>query len=149
MSTLVIALFKKNQMIRDMEKALNPGNCKNSPNKWDFVKKPGIPGHACGVPTLPDPNVRAYIVDFYQQTLSVGCSDPKECSTRGCDPYLSVFTHKRFCYPNIRKPNLENWQSDQAFVNTFIYVSYDLLNHLNLFPVTRESTLCRSGKFKA
>jgi len=93
-------------------------NCKNSP-QWDFVTtESDLPGRACGLPTLP---TIAYLLDVYQQLLDVECSDPKECSTRGCDPYLSVFTSKWFCFPNIRKPNLKNWQSDQAFVNTFLY----------------------------
>ena len=132
-----------------MKAALYPDNCKNYQHWWDFVKRPGLTGLACGVPTLLTPRNGPYIVDFFQQFLGVSCSDPAECSTWGCDPYLSVFTSEQFCYPNMRKPNLENWQSDQAFVNTFLYVSHDLLNQLNLFPVTRESILCRSRKFKA
>eukprot|EP00090_Calanus_glacialis_P043131 TRINITY_DN7631_c0_g1_i7.p1 TRINITY_DN7631_c0_g1~~TRINITY_DN7631_c0_g1_i7.p1 ORF type:complete len:921 (-),score=153.36 TRINITY_DN7631_c0_g1_i7:68-2830(-) len=116
---IATGLFKNYPTVRTVLEALNSiTNCKNSP-QWDFV--PGganLPGHACGLPTLP---TIEFLLDVYQQLQDVECSDPRECSTWGCDPYLSVFTSKWFCYPNIRKPNLLNWQSDQAFVNQFLY----------------------------
>ena len=122
---IATGLFKNYPTVRTVLEALNSiTNCKNSP-QWDFV--PGganLPGHACGLPTLP---TIEYLLDVYQQLQDVECSDPRECSTWGCDPYLSVFSSKCFCYPNIRKPNLLNWQSDQAFVRQFLYVSRQLL----------------------
>ena len=113
-------LFKNYPSVKLVLKVLNSiTSCKNS-RHWDFVvEDPGLPGHACGLPILPTVE---YLLDVYQQLQEVECSDPKECHTWGCDPYLSVFTSKWFCFPNIRTPNLRNWHSDQAFVSQFIQV---------------------------
>ena len=118
---LATGLFKNYPSVKRVLEALNQiTNCKNSP-KWDFVHGGSkLPGHACGLPTLPTID---YILDVYQQLMDVECSDPRDCSSWGCDPYLSVFRSKWFCYPNIRKPNLYKWQSDDSFARHFLYVS--------------------------
>ena len=93
---------------------------KNSP-QWDFVlESHHLPGHACGLPALPTVN---YLLDVFRQLMDVECSTPRKCRTFGCDPYTSVFKSKWFCYPKLRRPDLKNWQSDQAFVRQFLYVS--------------------------
>ena len=97
----------------------SPSSCKNSP-KWEFVVDTALPGHACGVPTLPTVE---YLLDVSRQVVAVECSDPEECDTEDCDPYLSVLTSKWFCFSNIRAPNLHDWDSDKAFVSHFIQVS--------------------------
>ena len=107
-------------------------SCKNSP-QWDFVTgDPYLPGYACGLPTFP---TLEFLLDVYQQQLDIECSDPGECYTWGCDPYLSVFTSKWFCYPNIRKPYLENWSSDEAFVSQFLNVSPVVLNNTSYWLI--------------
>ena len=105
-------------------------SCRNT-RKWDFViSDPALPGHACGLPTLPTVE---YLLDVYQQLLDVESSDPTECNRWGCDPYLSVFTTKWFCFPNIRTPDLHDWRTDEAFVNQFIQVSNEKsINIINL-----------------
>ena len=118
---IATGLFKSIPIVRSAVKALNfPKSCKNSP-QWDFVSGGSLlPGHACGLPALPTVN---YLLDVFRQLMDVECSTPRKCRTFGCDPYTSVFKSKWFCYPKLRRPDLKNWQSDQAFVRQFLYVS--------------------------
>ena len=114
-------LFKNYPTVKLVVKTLlnSVKDCKNSP-EWEYVQGAGVPGHACGLPTLPTVE---YLLDVYQQLQDVECSDPKQCRARHCDPYLSVFTTKWFCYPDIRTPNLNHWHTDQAFVSQFVKAS--------------------------
>ena len=70
------------------------------------------PGHACGLPTIPSPDLlltvmqRLQVVScewkmhlttldqFNLRFQDVTCSDPKPCFQPGCDPYLSFFRQK-------------------------------------------------------
>ena len=105
-------------------------NCKNS-FKWEWVATGvNLPGHTCGLPTLPTVE---FLLDVYQQLQDVECSDPNECYTSGCDPYLSVFTTKWFCHPHIRTPNLHKWYTHQAFANQFIQAMMAISTHLFKF----------------
>ena len=88
-----------------------------------MVDNPSLPGHACGVPVPALPTVD-YLLDVSRRVIAGECSDPEECNTPDCDPYLSVLTSKWFCSSNIRTPNLHNWGSDEAFVTHFIQVCH-------------------------
>ena len=118
---IATGLLKSIPIVRSAVKALNfPKSCKNSP-QWDFVSGGSLlPGHACGLPTVP---TLAYLLDVFWQLMDVECSLPRDCHSLGCDPYHSVFTYKRFCRPELRTPNLTKWQSDVAFVGQFLYVN--------------------------
>ena len=98
-------------------------NCKKS-QKWEFiVDGPGQPGHACGVPDLMSPHFPRYFLDVVRQLWEVGCSNPTMCHSSTCDPYKSVFKTKFWCFPRIRKPNINNWKSDEAFVEQYLHVN--------------------------
>ena len=127
---LIKGLFKNRPIIKLVLQVLNSvTNCTNSPN-WNFVTDNlALPGHACGLPTQP---TILYLLDVFRQLQQVDCSNPKDCKTAGCDPYTSVFKSKWLCFPNIRKPNLKNWKSDKAFVDTLMHVSFGELNYIYL-----------------
>ena len=98
-------------------------NCKKL-QKWEFiVDAPGQAGHACGIPDLLSPHVPAYLLDVARHLKEVGCSKPTMCHTAACDPYKSVFKTRFLCFPKIRKPNIENWKTDKAFVEQFLHVN--------------------------
>ena len=125
-SDMATGMFKNYPTMKGALQSLHyMTNCNNYP-QWEFViEDPALPAKACALPTWPSID---YLLDVYKQLIYVKCSNPKDCSNPGCDPYMSVFRSRWLCYPKIRKPNLKNWHSDQAFASTFINVSFDSSN---------------------
>ena len=94
------------------------------------------PGHACGLPTIPSPDLLLTVMQRLQVVSSkwwmhltildqcdfmfqdVTCSDPKPCFQPGCDPYLSFFRQNIFFLFKSRPKSF----SHDAIIESTVYI---------------------------
>jgi len=119
LSTISTAIFGPANWVTDLvEKSEEDAVvCGNTQFYWPFVG--GRPGHACGLPTPPTPEL---LLNVMQRLRAVTCSDPEPCFQPGCDPYLSFFRPKWYCLgAQIKQPDLRGWTSDHVFADHFLH----------------------------
>ena len=91
----------------------------NNSTHWQFQSGAGLPGHACGLPQPGNaPSVRKtlqifnftltlafntvwqvkFLTHVSQRLAKIQCSDHEDCSSPGCDPFLSVYQTSVLCF---------------------------------------------------